>query len=371
MLKKLTCFQNNDCEITAQTRNMCRKCRLAKCLTMGMKKEWIFNDEMKALRKQKIETTKKRRQLTDNNQALHTGAYIDIPANNTPINSSSRCITICTPLTDYRVAHFNELEGNRLRELLLASRIFVEQPGLNNQTALLLREHDVIRVIGQRFMHQITRLVHMFRNITAFSNVCENDRISLIKYGFLELFIMRALPHYDCRRDHWIYELENGNSIVVNLGVMKIFRRNIYHWFKVFHQSMCSEWDSDPVVLDLLTAIIMFNPNRPNLFHPETIILQQQIYLYLLKRYLLLRYGNEGYAVKKHDRLVTALGNLREVAARHRRNCEETDPVIVPYQLLREIFDIKSDANITQTEYCQNKLDTPQSCTLSATKRDM
>ncbi|GFO47065.1 vitamin D3 receptor a [Plakobranchus ocellatus] len=50
------------CEVTVESRSFCKRCRLAKCFTVGMRKDMILNEEQKKQRKQKIITNKLRRQ---------------------------------------------------------------------------------------------------------------------------------------------------------------------------------------------------------------------------------------------------------------------------------------------------------------------
>ncbi|CAD5229440.1 unnamed protein product [Bursaphelenchus okinawaensis] len=49
--KEFKCPYSDDCEINAVSRRFCQKCRLRKCFAVGMKKEWILNDEQLRRRK--------------------------------------------------------------------------------------------------------------------------------------------------------------------------------------------------------------------------------------------------------------------------------------------------------------------------------
>ncbi|CAG2181219.1 unnamed protein product, partial [Oppiella nova] len=61
---ELECPSDGDCDIDVQSRALCQKCRLNKCLAIGMKKEFIRSDEENKLRKQLIrENKRKRKQL--------------------------------------------------------------------------------------------------------------------------------------------------------------------------------------------------------------------------------------------------------------------------------------------------------------------
>ncbi|CAG2170114.1 unnamed protein product, partial [Oppiella nova] len=167
--------------------------------------DWIFTDEMKTLRKVKIEITRRKRLLSDGITHDPTPApddrnavndinttsceipdsypdthIIDITASQEttpedsqitgiPINNGPMVIQdvpVDRPLTDYRISHLSELEGNKLRELLSATHVFIE-PTVPQKSSQLI-ERDIIRVIGRRFEYQIQKLVQMFRNLQAF-----------------------------------------------------------------------------------------------------------------------------------------------------------------------------------------------------------
>ena len=53
-------FQDN-CAIDTVTRRFCQKCRLKKCYTIGMKKEWIMTDEERKVKRQKIVENRSRK----------------------------------------------------------------------------------------------------------------------------------------------------------------------------------------------------------------------------------------------------------------------------------------------------------------------
>ena len=53
-------FQDN-CSIDTVTRRFCQKCRLKKCYTIGMKKEWIMTEEERKVKRQKIVENRSRK----------------------------------------------------------------------------------------------------------------------------------------------------------------------------------------------------------------------------------------------------------------------------------------------------------------------
>uniref|UniRef100_W8C454 Nuclear hormone receptor HR96 n=1 Tax=Ceratitis capitata TaxID=7213 RepID=W8C454_CERCA len=64
--KQFTCPFSQNCEITVVTRRFCQRCRLKKCLDIGMKSENIMSEEDKLIKRRKIENNRAKRRLNDN-----------------------------------------------------------------------------------------------------------------------------------------------------------------------------------------------------------------------------------------------------------------------------------------------------------------
>ncbi|CAG9835626.1 unnamed protein product [Diabrotica balteata] len=60
--KPLKCPFNNQCDITTLTRRFCQKCRLDKCLSIGMCKDLIMSEQDKVAKRQKIEENRAKRE---------------------------------------------------------------------------------------------------------------------------------------------------------------------------------------------------------------------------------------------------------------------------------------------------------------------
>ncbi|KAH8388226.1 hypothetical protein KR093_001289 [Drosophila rubida] len=70
--KQFTCPFNQNCEITVVTRRFCQKCRLKKCLDIGMKSENIMSEEDKLIKRRKIENNRAKRRMME-----HGGSDVD------------------------------------------------------------------------------------------------------------------------------------------------------------------------------------------------------------------------------------------------------------------------------------------------------
>uniref|UniRef100_A0A8R1DIX8 Nuclear receptor domain-containing protein n=1 Tax=Caenorhabditis japonica TaxID=281687 RepID=A0A8R1DIX8_CAEJA len=68
--KEIRCPFNEQCEINMVSRRFCQRCRLAKCFTVGMKKEWIMSEEARLEKKQRVEENRERRLQDALNRAM-------------------------------------------------------------------------------------------------------------------------------------------------------------------------------------------------------------------------------------------------------------------------------------------------------------
>ncbi|CAG2112500.1 unnamed protein product, partial [Medioppia subpectinata] len=114
-------------------------------------------------------------------------------------------IRIHRPITDYR-NQLNELEGRRLRELLAATRGLSAEKTLTYNTEeegkMMAGYRDVI---GARFEYRFRTFIDMSKKLSPFIELCEHDRMNLIKYGCLDLFGLRSIANYDHCTGTWTY----------------------------------------------------------------------------------------------------------------------------------------------------------------------
>ncbi|CAG2161447.1 unnamed protein product [Oppiella nova] len=267
--EKFVCNFGNNCTIDVKTRRFCIKCRLDKCYAMGMNEAYMLTAEEKSYRKfngirnrkqkpkesdntvDSTTQTKKKQKIWSLSYTSHTNtgdSTMDIEnrftiqtivekSGNLWLNS---VIPMRRPLLDYR-NQFNELEFNKLRELLTA-------------------------------------------------------------------------------------KLDTKTIVMIGLDIMKQFKRNAYKLCKRFMKNISREWDSDDVVLNLLTAIILYNPNRPDLIHRDSVKYQQQLY----------RYRSESEAHYKYTKLMNTLRDLKVLSQIQRLNIRELNADILHYGVLKE-----------------------------------
>ncbi|CAB3401187.1 unnamed protein product [Caenorhabditis bovis] len=78
--KEFKCPYSEDCEINPISRRFCQKCRLRKCFTVGMKKEWILNEEQLRRRKNSRLNNQSNSKRVQHHQSQHPPAQQNHPS---------------------------------------------------------------------------------------------------------------------------------------------------------------------------------------------------------------------------------------------------------------------------------------------------
>ena len=90
---------------------------------------------------------------------------------------------------------FNEMECNRLTELFNAMKIMETSETTNPSE--IINPNAMCAIMAKKFDHDIRSLVAVSKGLDAFNNLCENDQISLLKYGSSEVFLMRSVLNFN------------------------------------------------------------------------------------------------------------------------------------------------------------------------------
>ncbi|CAG2103174.1 unnamed protein product [Medioppia subpectinata] len=189
-------------------------------------------------------------------------------------------------LTDHK--SFNDLESRRMSELFLSSNVFKYKS---------FHTKNII---------ELTNIV----DINCSCNKMLNRDLALIKYGCLEILVLRSSILYDINTDYWTMAYNSDDQRVDSFKLVALN----------YLTKIVSEWNRDYIILDLLTAIILFNPNRPNLTHRDVVKAEQQLYIYLLQRYLHLKHGSEFETQIKLSILMKLMSDLEYLCLLKKKN---------------------------------------------------
>ncbi|CAG2108327.1 unnamed protein product, partial [Medioppia subpectinata] len=204
---------------------------------------------------------------------------------------------------------FNDLELNRLLELFTATNIFVTGPLYPWIKTEITDISQLSPFMPNFLINSIKTTIHFAKNLSSCQELYGDDRKYLVKYGYSDVRTMRSLFYYNFEQQYWTVNTHHQTAIIMPLKVFEI-RGEYYHRLKAFYDTLDTEWDRDHVVLDLLTAIAFFNPNRPKLYRKEIVKFQQYIYMYLLQRYLLIKCGSE---TESQERFAKLMANMNEL----------------------------------------------------------
>lgn len=338
--KEFRCLFKDDCEVNVRTRRFCQRCRLHKCFAIGMKKECILSEAEKREKRAKIEENRLKRALPYC-AAEEPVAAAKRRAPDSCSSSESSSSTDCSPPAvgcairsqfyppGLPSEALTEAEALRLQELATANQVLKVPLACDPEPSLV----DVINMTD----HAIRRLIKMSKRIAAFKSLCQEDQLALLKGGSTELMLLRSVMSYDAERDCW--KGPDPRLMSIRLDILKEARGNVYEEHKRFINAFRPEWRLDENIMLLLSAITLFTPERPNLVHRDVVTLEQDTYLYLLRRYLDTLYsGCESRSV--FLQLIRNLEDMRtlnenQVSILVDLNPHEVEPLLI------EIFDLK------------------------------
>ncbi|KAL3885801.1 hypothetical protein ACJMK2_025838 [Sinanodonta woodiana] len=237
------------CEVTIESRSFCKRCRLAKCFTVGMQREMILNDEQKNVRKQKIIINKLRRQgqlPPEDTYAVSEADIQDVHHSHNLRETSKHLREQFPNLTDAELHVLSKIkmEKNNESSLKHVKSASDEKEKTEKCKTWLESEQEADRVIARmdledqqvvielRKAHEqssflantSTQLINVPQNPTEFFNVAEgfvrriiklakyiesfrhmdkDDQISLLKGSVVEIMMLRSSVNYDPVTESW------------------------------------------------------------------------------------------------------------------------------------------------------------------------
>ncbi|XP_073963351.1 nuclear hormone receptor HR96 [Choristoneura fumiferana] len=245
----------------------------------------------------------------------------------------------------------NEVERAKLNELIVANKA-LHAPIDDDMSQLIdatctsgLKDgggmHDprLVTIVNLTAI-AIRRFIKMAKKINAFKNMCEEDQVALLKGGCIEMMILRSTMTYDGQANQWKVPHSQEQYGCIRTDVLKLAKGNIYRSHESFIRSFDARWRSDENVILVMSAILLFTPDRPKVVHKDVIKLEQNSYYYLLRRYLESVYpGCE--AKSTFLKLIQKILELRKLAEEVTGVYLDVNPI---EPLLMEIFDLKHHA---------------------------
>ncbi|CAG2169975.1 unnamed protein product, partial [Oppiella nova] len=190
--QKYTCSFNNQCAINQLTRKFCTKCRIAKCFTIGMKIE--------SKRSYKRKSMKYMLMYANANNINNTNQPMIL---NTVDNS---CESIANPMASLirgLIFNFNELEMTRFKRLFTSTAYMKEPKVMRRTTSQVTKCSDGVNVLQTRTETKCRNIIKMSTNMSEFNDLCEDDKITLLKKGCHEIICLLTVVNFDFKCDSW------------------------------------------------------------------------------------------------------------------------------------------------------------------------
>ncbi|CAG2103176.1 unnamed protein product [Medioppia subpectinata] len=212
---------------------------------------------------------------------------------------------------------FTELQMRRVAELFNSTNVFDHEP---SHPMAIIEITDLVqlnRLCVMSMAQDVRDVLAFANNLHSFNNLCPGDQLSLLKYACYEIAILRATLLFDINTEYFTmicdHYTENPTIGLYKLDVMKEEKHHLYSYYKSYLHKTLPEWNRDPVIFNLLTAIVLFNPNRPNISHRDVIQAEQKLYIYLLQCYLYMKCRSEAETQSKLSKLMNPLTDLQVI----------------------------------------------------------
>ncbi|CAF2789421.1 unnamed protein product [Rotaria sp. Silwood2] len=345
-LEKLSCLTGQgQCSITYEIRRKCQRCRLNRCFSMGMRKDFILSDQEKERRKKRLEENRnissKRSSTSDTKNSLSSNNILSNSQyfSQTFDEIDQLLMDMDTDKFDNNIFINENINLNNIKEESLDKLSFQDELIIENIQSSFLSyfKNEEIKCFpidatdcttaliswSQSANEIALRFISFFRQIDEFESLHNDDRFILIKYNLLPLF-----PIFKC----FIYKPinnsclnEENEKIEKNpqLFILSNQTNEIRRTFINVVLSLVNITEQDPSLLSLLLLILIFsqglsmNENEPTLKDSLAVNRAQNYYTKLLWKYSINKWG-EIQTYKNITQLLTVIFRLQSATKKMR-----------------------------------------------------
>ncbi|XP_054169202.1 oxysterols receptor LXR-alpha-like [Oppia nitens] len=338
-IDRYVCKKANNCDITKNANIFCKRCRLQKCFNVGMNTDLFLNEQQLRCRRIMNENKLIFKQMSKHTNKLQIND-LNTKNNDNRVNELQTVYQINScisqPINHYK--YLSEIECLYIKELCYAM-LSIHKSVPDNIKVIYCSPEELTKLSLQKFDNYVNRIIRFAKSLKLFSDLCVNDEIALVKYGAIEFKFATITRYYNTSKSCLISSDMDSNSVIASQGSCKLLRYEVDTILKSALQIANNILESDVCVMNMILALIFFNPNRPNLMHNHMVKYIHEFYMYLLQRYLQVKYGNESIVkskIIKTQSVVHLIQYMSEIHKQHIKvlNANYCGPVI------KEILDI-------------------------------
>lgn len=105
--------------------------------------------------------------------------------------------------------------------------------------------------------------------------MCQDDQVALLKGGCTEMMILRSIMQYDIDHSTWRIPQTHEGMASIKTDLLKLANNNVYEEYESFIRSFDGRLRKDENVILIMSAIVLFTPNRPMTIHSDVLKLEQ------------------------------------------------------------------------------------------------
>jgi vitamin D3 receptor len=415
------CSYSGECKMNTNTRKICQFCRYKRCLGIGMRPKWVLSDDErhqkygnrrkqnKIIQKDSTEETQQQKtvkstetiSINDSKKKLaptvnpikvkeEINSHSSTQSTNSEDEASSSSLQnknnnkddlekkdlnkLGVEGIDMKSIKLNSYEKDLIDRLSVAfyhSRKYNSiDLNVQKKLAVLFQTQNecslkkMSKVILANFIVQpVKRVITFAKLIPDFKNLDISDQMNLLQGGTMEIFICSSTSLYDSSankfnnivsRDRNIEGNDNSN---IQLDILRLIWSEDVWERTISYLKSWSELNIDEATLILFLPLILFSPDRSDIKDRKKVYQIQSKYSFLLKKYMIWKYGKE-LTEKLYIKLLLKLLELRRLHEMHSSILLDADPAQLdpfPLALLLNEKESAQKASSLQDEVVSNE----------------